>query len=109
LYERLYEGPGLTRQTASVRSLVGQLWESASERPLRFHAAVARLGLGCPEGGTLGERFIDAVAAMTDRQVLEVSRTLRLPRAVWSVALGAGPGRERPSFECRDREPVTVA
>jgi dGTPase len=84
LYERLYEAPRLQAQTASIRALVGQLWESASERPFRFQSVVGQLRLLPPAADDLGEAFVDAVAAMTDRQVLDVCRSLRLPRRVWS-------------------------
>jgi dGTPase len=90
LYERLYEAPRFARQTAVVGSLVGGLWEAACDRPLRFDAAIERLAVvparkGPPGADDRGSTFIDAVAAMTDRQVLEVCRALRLPRRAWSV------------------------
>ncbi len=90
LYERLYEAPRFARQTAVVGSLVGGLWEAACDRPLRFDAAIERLGVipgrkGPPGADDRGSTFIDAVAAMTDRQVLDVCRALRLPRRAWSV------------------------
>jgi dGTPase len=89
LYERLYESPRIARQTALVRSLIEELWESACERPVQFFGAIAPLGVAaCPELPSSGV-FVDAVAAMTDRQVLEVCRSLRLARPVWGLPRGA--------------------
>jgi dGTPase len=90
LYARLYEGPRIARQTAVVGSLLGGLWEAACERPLRFDATIERLGVPAKrkEMATASDRvesFVDAVAAMTDRQVLDVCRALRLPRKAWSL------------------------
>jgi dGTPase len=83
LYERLYEGRRIASQTACVRSLFEWLWQASNDRPRAFDAAIARCGRG-PRSTTAGgpldpQTFVDAVAAMTDRQVLEVCRSLRPP------------------------------
>ena len=90
LYERLYESRRIASQTSSVRALIEWLWAAARERPLQFQAALARFGLAPPRAvfpdAVMDETmFVDAVAAMTDRQVLDVCRSLRLPIKVWSV------------------------
>jgi len=86
LYERLYEAPRIARQTSFVRVLIESLWEVASAHEGRFFGAV-RLQMGSlgPASEDLGRRFIDAVASMTDRQVLSLGRTLRLPRKARSM------------------------
>ncbi|HMI88451.1 MAG TPA: HD domain-containing protein [Polyangiaceae bacterium] len=85
LYERLYEGPRIASQTAFVRSLFEMLWEAALERRAAFDAALQCLGTGLMLGSSLARGFVDAVAAMTDRQVLELARALELPRRAWSL------------------------
>jgi dGTPase len=116
LYERLYEGRRVASQTACVRSLFEWLWQAANDRPRPFHASIARFGLAPPDTGCAltPETFVDAVAAMTDRQVLEVCRSLRPParaggaegprRVTGGVSAGAagGGGLSR-------EQPVTVA
>jgi dGTPase len=97
LYERLYESPRFARQTAVVGSLLGGLWEAACDRPLRFDAAIERLGVAPARNGPSGlpdrgDSFVDAVAAMTDRQVLDLCRVLRLPRRAWSVPKASAAG-----------------
>jgi dGTPase len=82
LYERLYEGRRIASQTACVRSLFDWLWQAANDRPRLFLASIARFGLApderpALEGPLEPETFVDAVAAMTDRQVLAVCRSLR--------------------------------
>jgi len=88
LYERLYEAPRIARQTALVRSLVEGLWESACKRPLQFLAAIAPHGVATRPGVSTAGAFVDAVASMTDGQVLEVCRSLRLARPVWGLPRG---------------------
>src|SRR5689334_7935301 len=91
LYERLYEGRRIGSQTACGRSLFDWLWKSACDRPLAFYAAIARLRLSpvrqAPlDAATLdADVFVDAVAAMTDRQVLDLCRSLRSPVRVFSA------------------------
>jgi dGTPase len=81
LYGRLYEGRRIASQTACVRSLFDWLWQAAHDRPRPFLAAIARFGLSPseppPADPLSSETFVDAVAAMADRQVLEVCRRLR--------------------------------
>jgi dGTPase len=102
LYERLYEGPRIARQTAFVRSLVEQLWESALERRGSFDVALDGLATGLALGSSLARGFVDVMAALTDRQVLQLARTLGLPPRAWSLpdfvtlaplASGAAPSR----------------
>jgi dGTPase len=83
LYERLYEAPRIARQTAFVRSLFEMLWEAALERRAAFDAALECLGMGLSLGSSLARGFVDAVAAMTDRQVLELARALGLPKRAY--------------------------
>lgn len=85
LYERLYEAPRIAAQTAFVRSLFELLWEAALERRAAFDAALECLGTGLVLGSSLARGFVDAVAAMTDRQVLELARVLGLPKRAWSL------------------------
>jgi dGTPase len=86
LYERLYEAPRLGRQTSFVRSLIESLWEIATTQEDRFFASVERmLGPLGPPTFDVGRRFIDAIASMTDRQVLSLGRTLRLPKKTRSM------------------------
>jgi dGTPase len=85
LYERLYEAPRIARQTAFVRSLFELLWEAALERRAAFDGALECLGTGLTLGSSLARGFVDAVAAMTDRQVVELARALRLPNRAWSL------------------------
>ncbi|HMJ54834.1 MAG TPA: HD domain-containing protein [Polyangiaceae bacterium] len=85
LYERLYEGPRIASQTAFVRSLFEMLWEAALERRAAFDAALECLGTGLVLGSALARGFVDAVASMTDRQVLELARALGLPRRARSL------------------------
>ena len=86
LYERLYEAPRLGRQTSFVRSLIESLWEIATTQEDRFFASVERmLGPLGPPTFDVGRRFIDAIASMTDRQVLSLGRTLRLPKKARSM------------------------
>ena len=85
LYERLYEAPRIASQTAFVRSLFEVLWEAALERRAAFDGALECLGMGLTLGSSLARGFVDAVAAMTDRQVLELARALGLPRRAWSM------------------------
>ncbi len=84
LYERLYEGPRIARQTAAIRSLIESLWEVAMERPATFDAALAFIGLGRSIADSPAERFRDAVASMTDRQVVELSRMVGVRRTTRS-------------------------
>jgi len=77
LYERLYEGPRIARQTAAVRSLVESLWVVAAERPWEFEGALGSFGLDCRRSPHPGQTFVDSIAAMTDRQVIELGRILR--------------------------------
>jgi dGTPase len=89
LFERLYEGRRIASQTACVRSIVEWLWGVATDRPRDFCAVVARLGVSStrfPDGATAPADFIDAFAAMTDRQVLDACRSLRPPVKVTSWA-----------------------
>jgi dGTPase len=86
LYERLYEAPRIARQTAFVRSLFELLWEAALERRAAFDSALECLGTGLVLGSSLARGFVDAVAAMTDRQVLELARVLGLPKRAWSLS-----------------------
>jgi dGTPase len=85
LFERLYEARRIASQTACVRSIVEWLWEIACHRPRDFCAVVARLGL-LPSrvrgNACAAVDFVDAFAAMTDRQVLDVCRALRPPTKV---------------------------
>jgi dGTPase len=86
LYERLYESPRIARQTSFVRSLIESLWEVASTHEGRFFGAVElQIGQAGPPSTDLGRRFIDSIASMTDRQVLSLGRTLRLPRKARSM------------------------
>jgi dGTPase len=86
LYERLYEAPRIARQTSFVRSLIESLWEVATTQEARFFATVQRsLGSLGPVTFDVGRRFIDAIASMTDRQVLSLGRTLRLPKKARSM------------------------
>jgi dGTPase len=85
LYERLYEAPRVAAQTAFVRSLFELLWEAALERRAAFDAALECLGTGIVLGSSLARGFVDAMAAMTDRQVLELARALGLPSKAWSL------------------------
>jgi dGTPase len=85
LYERLYEAPRIANQTAFVRSLFELLWEAALERRAAFDGALECLGTGLTLGSSLARGFVDAVAAMTDRQVVELARALRLPNRAWSL------------------------
>jgi len=85
LYERLYEAPRIASQTAFVRSLFELLWEAALERRSAFDAALECLGTGLVLGSSLARGFVDVVAAMTDRQVLELARALGLPRRARSL------------------------
>ena len=61
---------GRLRSPTSVVSSVRFLLEMGSEGPA---------------SEDLGRRFIDAIASMTDRQVLTLGRTLRLPRKARSM------------------------
>ena len=90
LYERLYEGPRIARQTSFVRSLIESLWEVACTQEDRFFRALLleKAPLG-PASLDLGRRFIDAIASMTDRQVLSLGRALRLPRKSRSMPIVA--------------------
>ena len=97
LYERLYEAPRIASQTAFVRSLFELLWDAALERRAAFDAALECLGTGLVLGSSLARGFVDAIAAMTDRQVLDLARVLGFPRRAWSLPdvvafapLGAG-------------------
>jgi dGTPase len=83
LYERLYEAPRIAGQTAFVRSLFELLWEAAIERRSAFDAALECLGMGLSLGSSLPRGFVDAVAAMTDRQVLDLARALGLPKRTY--------------------------
>jgi len=86
LYEHLYEAPRIARQTSFVRALLESLWEVAMAHQSRFFGAVAlEMGSEGPVSQDLGLRFIDAIASMTDRQVLSLGRTLRLPRKARSM------------------------
>jgi dGTPase len=86
LYERLYEAPRIARQTSFVRSLIESLWEVATTHERRFSAAVERvMGALGPPTFDVGRMFIDAIASMTDRQVLSLGRTLRLPKKARSM------------------------
>jgi dGTPase len=85
LYERLYEAPRIASQTAFVRSLFELLWEAALERRAAFDAALECLGTGHVLGSSLARGFVDAVAAMTDRQVLALARMLGLPKRACSL------------------------
>jgi dGTPase len=89
LYEGLYEAPRIARQTSFVRSLFSSLWEIASEQPRNFEAALRRAGLLPARQGAPHEQFVDAMAAMTDRQVLQLGRVLRLPRKARSLPQSA--------------------
>lgn len=81
LYESLYEAPRIARQTSFVRALIESLWEVACTHEGRFFRAVLQqMGSAGPASLDRGRRFIDAIASMTDRQVLSLGRTLRLPR-----------------------------
>jgi dGTPase len=95
LYERLYEGPRIAQQTSFVRSLVEALWETACSDEARFFRAAAQtLGSAGPVSFDMGRRFIDVIASMTDRQVLSLGRTLRLPKKSRSVpAMGLSGAR----------------
>jgi dGTPase len=85
LYERLYEAPRIARQTAFVRSLFEQLWEAALERRGAFDTALEGLATGLGLGSSLPRGFVDVMAALTDRQVLQLARTLGLPPRAWSL------------------------
>jgi dGTPase len=85
LYERLYEAPRIASQTAFVRSVFELLWEAALERRAAFDAALEGLGTGFALGSSLARGFVDTIAAMTDRQVLELARMLGLPKRAWSL------------------------
>jgi dGTPase len=110
LYERLYEGRRIGSQTACVRSLFEWLWQTANDRSRPFLAAVARFGLSpaatlAPDLPLQSETFVDAVAAMTDRQVLEVCRSLRQdPRAFSAPAHTRQPGPKPAPFERAGRD-----
>ena len=75
----------MARQTAFVRSLFESLWESAVRQPDVFQAAIGRLALDFGIGESLADRFIDALAAMTDRQALDVARVVGVPPTVRSL------------------------
>jgi dGTPase len=86
LYERLYESHRIARQTAFVRVLIQFLWEVACTHEGRFFAAVQlQLGTVGPPSHEPARRFVDAIASMTDRQVLSLGRTLRVPRKARSL------------------------
>jgi dGTPase len=103
LYERLYEGPRIAGQTAFVRSLFEMLWEAALERRAAFDAALECLGMGLSLGSSLARGFVDAVAAMTDRQVLELARALGLPKRAYVlpdlIAFRPSDSRENAGLE----------
>ncbi len=87
LFERLYEARRISSQTACVHTIVEWMWGVACERPRDFCAVVARLGLSsswAQEGTCAPIDFVDAFAAMTDRQVLDACRSLRPPAKVTS-------------------------
>ena len=86
LYEKVYEAPRIARQTAFVRSLFELLWEAALERRAAFDSALECIQAGLALGSSLARGFVDVVAAMTDRQVLELARLVGLPRRVWSLS-----------------------
>jgi hypothetical protein len=66
--------------------LIESLWEVAVAHERRFFGAVLlEMGSEGPASEDLGRRFIDAIASMTDRQVLSLGRTLRLPRKARSM------------------------
>ncbi|MET0594734.1 MAG: hypothetical protein ABW133_18680, partial [Polyangiaceae bacterium] len=102
LYERLYEAPRIGRQTAFVRSLFELLWEAALERRSSFDTALESLATDISLGSSLPRGFVDVMASLTDRQVLQLARTLGLPPRVWSfpdyvafapLASGSAPSR----------------
>jgi dGTPase len=72
LYERLYESPPITRQTAAVRAIVAALWESAQEKPREFQVHLARFGLAPRDTESFAVVFVDAVAALTDRELVHL-------------------------------------
>jgi dGTPase len=86
LYERVYEAPRIARQTAFVRALFELLWEAALERRAAFDSALECIQTGLVLGSSLARGFVDVVAAMTDRQVLELARLVGLPRRAWSLS-----------------------
>jgi hypothetical protein len=67
-----------------VRSLFELLWRLV-ERRSAFDSGLECLGTGLTLGSSLARGFVDAVAAMTDRQVLELARVLGLPKRAWSL------------------------
>jgi len=86
LYARLYDGPRIARQTAFVRDCFATLWHLAQEEPRRFGKAVATIdGRAVFAAEHAAGSFIDVLAGMTDRQVLRLSRVLRLPKRAFSV------------------------
>jgi dGTP triphosphohydrolase len=85
LYERLYEAPRIASQTAFVRSLFELLWEAALERRSAFDSALECIGTGLALGSSLPRGFVDVMASLTDRQVLELARVLGLPKRAWSL------------------------
>jgi dGTPase len=108
LFERVYESPPITAQTAFVRSLFQSIWESFCERPHLFAAKV-----GAPVDTPAAELFVDTLAAMTDRQVLRLARDLGIPRRArsWppSPTTGAFSWRaERPLREMTARRRSTT-
>jgi len=85
LYDRLYEAPRIGRQTSFVRALFQWLWECDCVRPREFDAELDRFGTPPRHPAGRAEGFVDAVASMTDRQALELGRSLRMPGRLWSL------------------------
>lgn len=80
LYERLYEGPRIAAQTASVRTIVEVLSEAAENDPALWQRALRRVvgdDRKLPHAPDGAAAFRDEFATMTDRQALAVADIVR--------------------------------